>query len=157
KAQQPAAPRAIAVDDVFEIHNVGDPQISDDGWVAYTVSTMSLKEDKSETRIWMAPAAGGEPVVMTAPKVSSTHPRWSPDGKSLAFLSSRAEGKTQVWLLNRMGGEAQQVTETIQGVDDFAWSPDSKRMVLLLRDPSPEELEEAKTKDKDKDSKEKDA
>src|SRR5262249_19305223 len=85
KGQQPAAPRAIAVDDVFEIHNVGDPQISDDGWVAYTVSTMSLKEDKSETRIWMAPAAGGEPVVMTAPKVSSTHPRWSPDGKSLAF------------------------------------------------------------------------
>lgn len=152
KAQQPATtPRAITVDDVFEIRDVRDPQITADGkWVAYTVSTMSLKEDKTETRVWMVPPDGGEPVVMTAPKESSSHQRWSPDGKYLAFLSKRGEGKTQVWLLNRMGGEAEQLTETIQDVDDFAWSPDSKRMVLVLRDPSPEELEEAKAKEKEK-------
>src|ERR1022692_826339 len=99
----------------------------------------------------MAPSSGGDAIVMTAEKVSSSHPRWSPDGHYLAFLSKRNEGKTQVWLLNRMGGEAQQLTEAIQDVDDFAWSPDSKRLVLILRDPSPEELDEAKTKDKDKD------
>ena len=147
----PPAPRAITVDDAFEIREVRDPQITEDGkWVAYTVSTMSLKEDKTETRIWMAPTGGGDPIVMTAEKISSSHPRWSPDGKYLAFLSKRDEGKTQVWLLNRMGGEAQQLTEAIQDVNDFAWAPDSKRLVLVLQDPSPEELDEAKAKDKDK-------
>lgn len=147
----PSAPRAITVDDVFEIRDVRDPQIADDGkWVAYTVATGSLKEDKSETRIWMAPTGGGEAIVMSAEGVSSSHPRWSPDGKYLAFLSKRNEGKTQVWLLNRIGGEAQKLTDAIQDVDDFVWSPDSKQLVLVLRDPTPEELEEAKTKDKDK-------
>ena len=151
-AQQGApVPRPITVDDAFEIRDVLDPQITDDGkWVAYTVSTMSLKEDKTEMRIWMVPTAGGDGIAMTAEKESSSHPRWSPDGKYLAFLSRRSEGKTQVWLLNRTGGEAQQLTEAIQDVEDFTWSPDSKRMVLLLKDPSPEELEEAKTKAKEK-------
>jgi dipeptidyl aminopeptidase/acylaminoacyl peptidase len=147
----PPAPRAIAVDDAFEIRDVRDPQITDDGkWVAYTVSTPSLKKDKTETRVWMTPAAGGDAVVMTAEDVSSSHPRWSPDGKYLAFLSSRNQGKAQVWLLNRMGGEAQRLTDTAQDVGDFVWAPDSKRLVLILQDPTPEELEEAKAKEKDK-------
>jgi dipeptidyl aminopeptidase/acylaminoacyl peptidase len=148
----PPAPRAITIDDYFQIREVSDPQLSPDGqWVAYAVSTSLLKDDKSESRIWMVPMAGGNPVPMTAEGVSSSHPRWSPDGKFLAFLSARNEGKTQIWLLNRLGGEAQRLTDTPQNVDDFAWSPDSRRLVVILRDPSPEELEVAKNKD-DKDS-----
>jgi dipeptidyl aminopeptidase/acylaminoacyl peptidase len=146
----PATPRAITVDDYFQIREVEDPQISADGhWVAYTVATASLKDDKNRTRVWMVPAAGGEAVAMTSEDKSSSHPRWSPNGKYLAFLSARDEGKTQIYLLNRMGGEAERITDTPQDVDDFAWSPDSTRMVLVLRDPSPEELEAAREKSGD--------
>jgi dipeptidyl aminopeptidase/acylaminoacyl peptidase len=144
-------PRPVTVDDQFEIREVQDPQLSPDAlWVAYSVKTLSLKEDKSEERIWMTPFAGGDAVVMSAEGVSSSHPRWSPDGKYLAFLSARNEGKAQVWLLNRSGGEAQHLTDTPQDVDDFAWSPDSTRLLIILRDASEEELAAAKTKAKER-------
>jgi dipeptidyl aminopeptidase/acylaminoacyl peptidase len=145
-AQSPA-PHPITIDDYFQIQAVHDPRLSPDGqWVAYAVDKSTLKTDKTETRIWMVPASGGDSIPLTAEGVSSSHPRWSPDGKFLAFLSARNEGKTQVWLLNRQGGEAQRLTNTPQDVQDFAWSPDSRRLVLVLRDPTPEELEAAKAK-----------
>lgn len=155
-AQQASASRLITADDLFGAREVHDPQISPDGqFIAYTVSSTSLKDDKSEKRIWMLPAAGGDAVPLTSEGVSSDHPRWSPDGRFLAFLSERKEangieGKTQVYLLNRLGGEAQRLTDTPQDVEDFAWSPDGQRLVLILRDPSPEELEAAASKVKEK-------
>src|SRR5437763_87529 len=76
---------------------------------------------------------------------SSPAPRW----QSLALPSSRNNRKTQVWLLNRLGGGATHLADTPQGVDDFEWSPDRTRLVLILRDPKPEDLEAAKDKDKD--------
>ena len=145
----PITPRAITIDDYFQIRDVGQPELSPDGqWVAYAVRTKMLKEDKNEQRLWMISTHGGDPLPMTAEGVSSSHPRWSPDGKYLAILSSRNAGKSQVWLLNRLGGEAVRLTETVQGVNDFEWSPDSTRLVLILTDPKPEDAEAAKDKDK---------
>src|SRR5207245_6047436 len=146
-----AAPRNITIDDYFQIRDVSQPEISLDGqWVVYAVRTRMLKEDKNEQRLWMVSTHGGDPIYLTAEGVSSSHPRWSPDGKYLAFLSARNNGKTQVWLLNRLGGEAAHLTDVPQAGDDFEWSPDSTRLVLILRDPKPEDLEAAKDKDKDK-------
>jgi dipeptidyl aminopeptidase/acylaminoacyl peptidase len=153
--EAPTAQRAITIDDLFQIREVQDPQFSPDAqFIAYVVKTSNLKDDKDEERIWMVSASGGDPIPMTAEGVSSSHPRWSPDGKYLAFLSARNEGKTQLWLLNRLGGEAQRLTDTAQDVDSFLWSPDARRLVLVLRDASPEELEAAKDKDKSKDKEE---
>ncbi len=149
------AKRAITIDDFFTLKDVKDPQISPDGkWIAYTVSELDLKEDKSETRIWMISFSGGDAIPMTAKGYSAGNPRWSPDGKYLAFLASRGktkdgeDEKAQVWTLNRNGGEAQQVTNTKQGVSGYEWAPDGKRMVLVMRDPKPEELTEDKEDDK---------
>ena len=110
-AQALATPRPITMDDYFQVREVDDPQISADGqWVAYTVSTSSLKDDEEKTRIWMVATTGGDAVAMTSEEISSEHPRWSPDGKYLGFLSRRNEGRSYVWLLNRLGGEAQPLT-----------------------------------------------
>jgi len=145
----PAAPRLTTIDDFFQIRDVTQPEISPDSqWVAYTVRTRMLKEDKNEQRVWMVSTHGGDAIPMTAEGVSSSHPRWSPDGKYLSFLSARDGGKSQVWLLDRRGGEAVRLTDVLQGVDDFEWSPDSTRLVLILRDPKPEDLEAAKEKEK---------
>ena len=132
--------RPLKVDDYFAINRLSDPRVSPDGkWVAYTISTSDLKTDKSESRIWMSPLAGGNGIAMTRKGASSSSPRFSPDGKWLAFLSARDEGETQVWLLNRQGGEAEQLTEVKQGVESFEWSPDGTRLALIVQDPTPEQ------------------
>lgn len=146
--------RPITIDDFFKMKSVRNPKISPDGkWVAYTVSEMDLKKDKSETRIWMIRSDGtGGAIPMTAKGNSAGNPRWSPDGKYLSFTASRGKGEggkpnpSQVWTLNRMGGEAQQITKVKQGVRGYEWSPDSKRLLLSIRDPKPHELT-ADTKD----------
>lgn len=142
--------RPVTVDDQFRMKYVSDPQLSpDEKWVAYAVMTEDLGADKETERIWMISTDGGEPIALTAESVSSSHPRWSPDGKYLAFLSEREEGKKQVWALDRQGGEASQWTSAIQDVDDFEWAPGSDRLVLVLQDPSVDEIEAAKSKDPD--------
>jgi dipeptidyl aminopeptidase/acylaminoacyl peptidase len=157
--QNSGATRNLTIDDYFRILEVEDAHISPEGkWVAYVAKTRNLKEDKNESRIWMVPTSGGSAIPLTADGTSCSHPRWSPDGKYLAFLSGR-EGakaekgdedskKAEVWLLNREGGEAQKLTDTIQDVEGFWWSPSGDRIALVLRDPSINEIEAAKNKDK---------
>ncbi len=134
---QPAQ-RLLTIEDQFAIAKVDDPRISPDGaWVAYTVETLDRKKDAAATDLWMAPYAGGEAVRLTAGEKSSKSPRWSPDGRYLAFLSGREGCHTQVWLLNRHGGEAQRLSSFKGDVDDLAWSPDGRRLALVVGDPDP--------------------
>jgi dipeptidyl aminopeptidase/acylaminoacyl peptidase len=151
-------PRTLIVDDYFSIHEVADPQISPDGkWVAYTVWEDDLDEDEGAFRIWMVPSSGGKAIPLTSETNGSSRaprPRWSPDGKYLAFLAERDEGKRQVWALFRHGGEAIQLTDTVQDVEEFEWSPDGSRMVLVLQDPTPAEAKAKEKEDKGEEAEE---
>ena len=139
--------RALQIEDLLNVKRVGSPVVSPDGkWVAYTVSETYMEKDRSETRIWMIPAEGGEAIPMTGKGYSASQPQWSPDNKYLSFISSKS-GTSQVWTLNRLGGEAVQMTDIIQGVDEHLWSPDGSRLLLSITDPKPEEL--TKTKEDD--------
>ena len=128
------AKRAIRSGDLYHLKDVRDPQISPDGgWVAYTVTTIDSAKDKSDNDIWMTSWDGATTLRLTSSPENESAPRWSPDGRYLAFLSGRQEGKgAQIWLLDRRGGEAQRVTQLRGGVSEFAWSPDSKKLVLVV-------------------------
>lgn len=134
----------------MKVKTVGAVRISPDGKkVAYTVSTPVMAPDKSEfvTQIWLANSDGSEAVQLTYADKSSDNPRWSPDGKMLAFTSGRS-GKTNLYVIRLIGGEAEQLTDVKSGVGNFGWAPDGARIAFVMRE-TPTEEEEKGTKGKD--------
>ena len=127
--------RGVTAEDYFAFEAANDPQISPDGkWVAYTVTTIDQKTNRRMSRIWIAALDGSHPAVpFTAEGNSSNSPRWSPDGRFMAFLSARDQGRPQIWLLSRNGGEGRRVTNLENGASNFEWSPDSTHFVCLTR------------------------
>ncbi len=136
---------------------VSDAQITPDGeLVAFVVGdTFTVDTKLPKANISVAPVAGGDARQLTFGPRSDTAPRWSPDGKTLAFLSDREEdGRRQVYLLSRDGGEARRLMEVAgeipspRSLDPMAWSPDGTRLAVLATDPESDE-EKKRLEDKD--------
>jgi dipeptidyl aminopeptidase/acylaminoacyl peptidase len=126
---QEAAKHPITFDDLIKLHRIAEPQVSPDGkWVAYTVSTPDMEANRGASNIWVVPTAGGAAMQLTQSGHDSS-PVWSPDGKTLAFLSSRS-GDSQVYLLSMEGGEAHALTKLSTGADLVKWSPDGKTIAF---------------------------
>src|SRR3989475_5668125 len=129
-AQQ--TPRGVTPEDYFAFEFASDPNISPDGkLIAYVVTRVDRAQNRRNSSIWIVATDGGRaPWQFTTSPQTSNSPRWSPDGKSLAFLSSRPETTTaaasaatpaeqpraQVYLLSMNGGEARRVTNLKNGV-----------------------------------------
>jgi dipeptidyl aminopeptidase/acylaminoacyl peptidase len=140
--------RPLGVDDVLRLRSAADPRISPDGrLVAFVRSEPDPGRDRDAAHIWVVPAAGGEPRRWTAGERGDGVPRWSPDGRRLAFLSARGDGPArQVWVLDAAGGEARRLTDMAGGVIELAWSPagDAIACVALVRPPSASEADRAR-------------
>lgn len=114
------------VDDLVALKRPGSPVISPDGrQVAYTVREVNWTDNEYVTQIWLADVASGTSRQLTRAKQSSDGPAWAPDGRSIAFTSSRG-GKRQVYRIDLAGGDAEPLTSSDDGVLDFAWAPDGR-------------------------------
>jgi len=138
--------RDINLDDLAKLRRVGAPVVSPDGeWVAYTVSQVDTKDDKTQTHLWLVKWDGSVHLQLTYGKEGASAPKFSPDGRYISFLSERpgAVKGNQVWVMDRRGGEAEQLTNiTDKNVEGYSWSPDSKKLLLTLHpkaEPDPEE------------------
>jgi dipeptidyl aminopeptidase/acylaminoacyl peptidase len=150
---QPLAARPLAVSDVNNLRDVGAPAIDPSGnWVAYEVRTVDAKADKRFTHLWMTSWDGSRTIQLTSrEKESETTPRFSPDGRYLAFISSRTDkhDNDQLWLLDRTGGEARPLTKLEGSVVDYAWSPNGRQLALIVLDKDPN-AEDPDAKEEDK-------
>ena len=123
------AKHPITFDDMIKLHRVSAPQVSADGkWAAFAVSTPDMEANRNASNVWTVSMAGGEAMQLTQGGHDRS-PAWSPDGKTLAFLSSR-DGNSQVYLLSMEGGEAKKLTTLSTGADLFRWSPDGKTIAF---------------------------
>jgi dipeptidyl aminopeptidase/acylaminoacyl peptidase len=137
----PLGRRLLTIDDMTREHDAAEPRVSPDGqWVAYSVSGADTAHDVSVSAIYLTSWDGRTTRRLTWSKEGEHLPRWSPDGRALAFLSARddAHDVDQLWILPRDGGEAQRITTLPGGVLDVAWAPDGRRLAVIANDPDPD-------------------
>lgn len=121
-AEKAPAPHPFAFEDMMAVRRVSDSQVSPDGnWVVFAERVANLEKNNFVSHLWIVPSSGGTPWRLTNHEKGESSPKWSPDGRTIAFLSSRS-GSQQVWTIPVGGGEATQVTKLSTDVDNLVWS-----------------------------------
>jgi dipeptidyl aminopeptidase/acylaminoacyl peptidase len=127
------ASRVFTPTDLNSLARVSEPQVSPDGRaVVYTQRDADLEANRGRTDLWLVELReGAKPRRLTQYAANDTHPRWSVDGTSIYFLSTRA-GASQIWRLPLAGGEAMQITDYPLDVTTFEFSPGGERIALAM-------------------------
>jgi len=127
-----AGKRGLTVDDILAMQRVEQPVVSPDGkLVAFSVRDTDIEANRGRFDIWLVAVDGSAARPLTRHPENDTSPAWSPDGRSVLFLSTRS-GTSQVWRIPVGGGEAEQMTRLPVDVNGFLPFPDGKRLVLAI-------------------------
>ncbi len=135
------ASRLITAADLYRFRLIQDLRLSPDGrWVVYVVQWVDPKTEKKFSNLWLVSTQGGAPKPFTTGRQVDTMPRWSPDGKTIAFLSNRDDEKQpQIYLIDLAGGEARPLTHLRGQIGEFLWSPTGRQLLLTFRKQDPEQ------------------
>jgi dipeptidyl aminopeptidase/acylaminoacyl peptidase len=147
QASAPAAPKVLTPEISIKRWWISDLQLSPDGNLLAMVVAEPSGPTGQRRNIWLYNFSTHALTQFTSSARPDTRPRWSPDGRTLAFLSSR-DGRNQVYLIPVDGGEAQPLTESQTGVSSFDWAPDGKKLAFETTAP-PTQEEQKKERDKD--------
>ncbi len=123
--------RPVAVDDLYRLFNLTGVTISPDGRrVAFAAIRPDAGADDYESRVWVHDRDTAITRPWTRADVRAADPKWSPDGRHLAFLGGSAGRPAQLCVLPADGGDSRQLTDFKHGVSEYAWSPDGLRFAL---------------------------
>lgn len=126
----PLSADVITFDDLYSVPRISDPQISPDGRrIVFVLGKRDVMTGDSESHIWIMNNDGSDLMQLTNGEDGESHPRWSPDGRFIAFHADRGNGG-QVWLLPVDGGEARAVTSLSTGTGGMVWSPTGDRFAF---------------------------
>jgi len=147
KASAAVGPKTLTPEASLNLRSIGELQFSPDGNELAFVVTEPAKGENRARHIWLWDKKTDAVRQLTFSQKSENSPRWSPDGKQLAFLSNREESQ-QIYLLRMDGGEASALTKGKRSINSFEWSSNGKQIAFLAPD-AKSEAEEKKEKDKD--------
>ncbi|MDH4068948.1 MAG: S9 family peptidase [Ignavibacteria bacterium] len=123
--------RPLELSDMFNIRRVSQPSVSPDGsQIVYTVTIPSLGSNKNASDLWVISADGTNRRQLTTDPANDRNAAWSPDGRLLAFESTRT-GISQIWLIGPDGGEPIQLTSIATGASEPVWSPDGNSIAFV--------------------------
>ena len=133
------AGKRLTVEDLWKLERPAQPSLSPDGAQAcVSVSAFDMKENQARASLWLLSGFGGAPRRLTSCGEKDGEPRWSPDGRTIAFVAKRpgvagekGDEETQVYLIAPDGGEARRLTTMPTGAFGIRWFPDSRRIAFL--------------------------